>query len=94
MDNVVRALAILPNGDVVAGGDFVRAGDEGSAFFARFTFDCCPADTDRDGYLTGIDFDLFVYAFEDGEIEADFDGDGFVNGLDFDLFVYAYEVGC
>lgn len=54
----------------------------------------CPADFDADGFLTGIDYDLYVEAFEDGEPWADFDGDGFVTGIDFDLFVAAFESGC
>ena len=43
---------------------------------------------------TGLDFDLFVTAFEAGEPEADFDGDGFSTGDDFDAFVAAFELGC
>ena len=53
----------------------------------------CPADFDGDGFITGIDFDLFVQAFEAGEMPADFDGDGFITGIDFDLYVAAYEAG-
>ncbi len=34
----VRALAVLPGGDVVAGGDFVIAGGNVSAYLARYTF--------------------------------------------------------
>jgi hypothetical protein len=63
----------------------------------RFLFDPpvdCPADFDGDGFLTGVDFDLFVYAFEGGDENADFDGNGFINGADFDQFVAAYEEGC
>ena len=54
----------------------------------------CAPDFDNDGFLTGLDFDLYVGAFEAGELTADFDGDGFVSGMDFDLFVQAYETGC
>jgi hypothetical protein len=54
----------------------------------------CPSDFDGDGFITGLDFDLFVVAFEGGDMAADFDGDGFVTGLDFDLFVQAFEAGC
>lgn len=56
--------------------------------------DGCDADFDHDGFVTGLDFDLFVYAFEAGTPDADFDADGFVSGLDFDLFVAAFEKGC
>ena len=54
----------------------------------------CPADFDGDGFVTGLDYDLYVQAFESGETTADFDGDGFITGADFDLYVVAYEQGC
>ena len=54
----------------------------------------CPADYDGDGFITGIDFDEFVVAFEAGNALADVDGDGFVTGIDFDEFVRALELGC
>jgi hypothetical protein len=54
----------------------------------------CPADFDGDGFITGVDFDLYVAAFESGDPSADFDGDTFVTGVDFDLYVVAYETGC
>jgi hypothetical protein len=54
----------------------------------------CPADYDGDGFVTGLDYDLFVQAFEAGETTADFDEDGFITGQDFDLYVAAYEEGC
>lgn len=54
----------------------------------------CAADFDGDGFVTGIDFDLYVAAFEAGDLTADFDGDGFITGIDFDLYVAAYEAGC
>jgi hypothetical protein len=54
----------------------------------------CPSDFDEDGFVTGVDFDLYVQAFEAGDMSADFDGDGFITGIDFDLFVQAFEAGC
>jgi len=54
----------------------------------------CRADYDHDGFITGIDYDLFVQDFEAGVMNADFDGDGFLTGIDFDLYVVAYEAGC
>ena len=56
--------------------------------------DDCPADFDGDGFVTGLDFDAYVAAFEAGDISADFDGDGFVTGLDFDGYVADFEFGC
>ena len=50
-------------------------------------------DFDGDGFVTGVDYDLFVQAFENGDVLSDFDGDGFITGLDFDLFVQAFEHG-
>ena len=60
----------------------------------NFVPDPCPADYDGDGFITGLDYDLFVQDFEAGNLDADFDGDGFLTGLDFDLYVQAYEAGC
>ena len=54
----------------------------------------CEADFDGDGFLTGLDFDAFVGAFEAGEESADFDEDGFITGLNFDTYVIAFEAGC
>lgn len=54
----------------------------------------CAADFNGDGFLNGLDYDAFVFAYEAGDASADFDGDGFVTGLDFDNFVYAFEAGC
>jgi hypothetical protein len=54
----------------------------------------CRADFDHDGFVTGLDFDLYVQAFELGDPTADFDLDGFITGLDFDLYVQAFEAGC
>jgi hypothetical protein len=57
-------------------------------------FNPCPADFDGDGFVTGIDFDAFVAAFENGDQSADYDNDCFVSGPDFDQFVSDYEAGC
>lgn len=66
----------------------------GSASFWLVLEDPCPVDRDNDGFVTGVDFDLFVGVFEDGGESADFDHDGFVTGIDFDEFVAAFELGC
>ena len=42
MPSTVRALAVLPNGDLVAGGGFTTAGGSVSAYFARYV-STCPA---------------------------------------------------
>lgn len=54
----------------------------------------CAADFNGDGFLNGIDYDLYVGAFEAGDVSADFDGDGFITGIDFDMYVGAFEAGC
>ena len=59
----------------------------------EYTEDCA-ADFDGDGFISGVDYDLYVQAFEAGDVSADFDGDGFITGVDFDLFVQAFEAGC
>lgn len=69
---------------------------------ARIPFFCgssgcpsiCAPDFNDDGFVTGVDFDLYVVAFESGDLTSDFDADGFVTGVDFDLYVQAYEAGC
>lgn len=45
-----------------------------------------PLDVNMDGFVTGDDYDYFVYLFYYGCEEADYDDNGFVNGDDFDLF--------
>lgn len=77
--------AALPSGDGLTGGN---------AVFTFAVTNPCSVDFDGDGFVTGTDFDLFVAAYEAGDIAADFDGDGFVTGVDFDSYVAAYEVGC
>lgn len=54
----------------------------------------CRPDFDGDGFVTGVDYDLYVAAFEAGDSSADFDDDGFISGIDFDLYVQTYEAGC
>ncbi len=54
----------------------------------------CPADFNRDAFVTGEDFDEFVYEFELGTADADFNHDGFTTGEDFDGFVLAFVEGC
>ncbi len=54
----------------------------------------CAADFNRDGFVTGDDFDAFAIAFENGVIAAVFDRNGFVTGDDFDEFSDAFVLGC
>ena len=54
----------------------------------------CLADIDGDGFLTGLDFDAFVRAFEAGDSIANYDTLGGITGMDFDAFVQDFESGC
>jgi hypothetical protein len=54
----------------------------------------CPADYNGDGFVDGIDYDLFNNDFEAGSMAADYNGDGFVDGIDYDLFNNDFEAGC
>lgn len=45
---LIRTMAVLPNGDLVIGGDFLNAGGQSSARFARWVDDCAPAFCDAD----------------------------------------------
>lgn len=92
-ENPDARVSILP----IRFGQPYVAGARGTIFWDDIGFvrgNPCPADFDGDGFITGVDFDLFVGAFEQGDMAADFDGDGFLTGVDFDLFVGAYEAGC
>jgi hypothetical protein len=92
-ENPDARVSILP----IRFGDPFAAGARGTIFWDDIGFvrDVgCPADFDGDGFVTGIDFDLFVQAFEAGDMSSDFDGDGFITGIDFDLYVQAFEAGC
>ena len=60
----------------------------------NFLVPICPSDHNRDGFVTGEDFDSFVTLFELGDPDADFDHNGFVTGEDFDAFVAAFVSGC
>jgi hypothetical protein len=87
------AISNLSASDVGA-YDCVVTNECGSTTSDAATLTVCASDFDCDGFVTGIDFDLFVQAFETGDMNADFDGDGFITGIDFDLYVVAFEAGC
>lgn len=74
-----------------------------AAFWTKPGCGCCVrCDHDGDGFITGLDYDLFVADFEAGCMDdnppctnsADYDENGFVTGVDFDLFVECFENGC
>lgn len=54
----------------------------------------CFADYDRNSFVNGDDYDLFVGLFEAGDPAADVDESGFVNGDDIDMFMDHFVAGC
>ncbi|MCC6230742.1 MAG: hypothetical protein IT432_16140 [Phycisphaerales bacterium] len=52
------------------------------------------AEFNGDGFVNGLDYDVFASYFEAGDEQADVNEDGFVNGLDYDQFASAFEQGC
>jgi hypothetical protein len=74
---------------LVAGGDFITAGNEISAFWARFGRICAPGDLDEDGAVGWLDFQSLLLAWGPcaapcpPRCAADLDGDCTVGILDF-----------
>ena len=58
----------------------------------------CTADYNGDGFVDGIDSDLFENDFESPDpvqqMRADINGDGFVDGIDYDMFNNDFENPC
>lgn len=96
------ALTLLPGSfRFFAGGHCRSQSQQHAGFSATYlvhaelnVVEGCAVDFDHDGFVTGLDFDLFMQSFAAGDMLADFDGDGFLSGIDFDLFVQAFEAGC
>lgn len=63
-------------------------------FPRAFLLSRCLADYNRDGFVTGDDFDQFVIDFDLGLPMADVDCNSFVSGDDFDVFVVRFIDGC
>ena len=74
--------------------DCVVTNECGSTTSDAATLTICASDFDCDGFVTGVDYDFYVQAFEAGDMRSDFDGDSFLTGIDFDLYVVAFETGC
>lgn len=86
-------LASRDGHEVLVGGHFLYAGDNASAYFARW--DCrCLADFNEDHFVNGSDYDDFAAVFDTGDVAADVNADGFVNADDFDAFADAFQLGC
>jgi hypothetical protein len=61
-----------------------------NAFFVRR----CRADLNTDGFVDGMDLDLFYSAINTGACAADFNGDCFMDGVDVDRFFNEFESPC
>ena len=89
--------AFLPASVAVSGvlqGGYICA--PSSTFFCtkyQYTPGTSCADFNRDGFLTGDDYSLFVIAFENGDPEADYDGDTFLTVNDYNTFVAEFVNG-
>ena len=82
-----------PDAGGMSGGSFDLLGGywEGGPPF-------CHPDYNHDGFMDGLDYDLFMADFESYDpaqnIRADYNGDGFVDGIDYDQFNIHFEAGC
>ncbi len=99
-----RALALLANGDIAVGGEFVTAGGAVSARFARYSFgsDCCdPIDFNGDELFPDTqDIADFLLVFGGGACpttacdDIDFNNDGlFPDTLDIQAFLSVFSGG-
>lgn len=86
---VVVGYIVAPAGGRVAWSEY----DEYQTRWVDRRLQAGQLDANSDGYINGIDRDLFGEWFDMGNPLADFNGDEFVNGIDFDEFVEAFENG-
>jgi hypothetical protein len=109
MNERVFAFAVLPSGDLVAGGFFTTAGSQVSAHVARWGSPCrCVADVD-DGTFTGTpdggvgieDLLYYLNIYDAGTLRADVDDgsstgtpDGGVGIEDLLYFLVRFDAGC
>ncbi len=95
MNGYVTALAVLPGGDVMAGGGFLRAGGNVSAYFARYTFgSTCAADFNCQGGVTVQDIFDYLTAYFAASLAADFNADTTLSVQDIFDFLTAWFAGC
>jgi hypothetical protein len=90
----IWSLAILPGGDILAGGSFHVVGSNVSAYLARWTSrPACPADFDCSGSLSPVDILSFLNGWFANDPAADFNGGGLAISDIFD-FLNAWFAGC
>ncbi len=92
--SVVSTIAIRPNGEILAGGRFFKAGGATSVNFARYGCGDCAADFSADGIVDFFDYLDFVDAFSSNSPSADFNGDSLIDFFDYLDFVDAFSTGC
>lgn len=92
----VTALAVLPSGELIAGGGFTHAGGVVAPFIARWGCKptLCGADCDGSGSLDIDDFVCFQTEYAIGSDKADCDASGELDIDDFMCFQTLYAVGC
>jgi hypothetical protein len=97
-----RALLVLPNGDLIAGGTFNSAGGIASNNIARYAcpivacYANCDASTASPA-LTAADFVCFLAKFRAGDSYANCDGSTgspALTAADFICFLNAFRAGC
>lgn len=101
----VSALTVF-RGALIAGGTFLTAGDNVSAYWARWRDACPRGDLNCDGAVNNFDIDSFVLAIVDSEayaaefpgcdfLNADTNQDGHADTLDIDPFIDCLaNLGC
>lgn len=96
LDGPTSALAVLADGDMVAGGSFQFAATHMSPNFARLSFGRpCPADFDcNGGQPTVSDLFQFFALYFVSHPQADINDDGSVNVNDIYAFLTSFFAGC
>lgn len=85
----------LPNGELVVGGAFFRAGDRPANRLALWTDRAgCRADLNSDGLVTVQDVFDFLFLWFSGDVRADIDASGTVSLQDLFTFLALYFQGC
>jgi len=92
----VEALAMRPNGEILAGGDFRHIGGVTAPYLARWGCpnSFCYADCDESGELDFFDFLCFQFFFAAGDPRADCDEDGAYTFFDLLCFQNLFAAGC
>lgn len=86
---VVVGYVVAPAGGRVAWSEY----DEYMTRWVDRRLQAGQLDANADGFINGIDRDLFGEWFDVGNPLADYNGDEFVNGIDFDEFTQAFSQG-